>query len=74
MTPDEKPTIVSLDSHRRKRQDDNRKRQAEARKQAKARSSHERAINWRRVPLVLAVAAAFLVLSWLMRQAGGLFH
>jgi hypothetical protein len=77
MKPDVDPAIVSLETHRRKRQADERKREAERRKQARARpagANPERAINWRRVPLLLAVVVAFLVISWLLRQAGGLLN
>jgi hypothetical protein len=76
MKPDDDPAIVSLESHRRKRLADERKRQDASRKQAKARPTNqgERAINWSRVPLLVGVVAVFLLFSWLIRQAGGLFH
>lgn len=66
MKPDDHPTIVSLESHRRKRLADSRKRPA--------RPPHERAINWRKAPLVIAVFAAFMVISWLLHSAGSLLN
>ena len=65
----DEPTIVSLESHRRKRLEDSRKQAA-----ARARPPHERAINWRRAPVFLAAVALFMLVSWLLRYAGGLLH
>jgi hypothetical protein len=68
MNRNDEPTIVSLESHRRKRLADSRKRAG------KARPPGERAINWRRVPLFLAAAALLMLFSWLMRYAGAAMH
>jgi hypothetical protein len=60
--------IVSLETHRRRRQAEDRARV----KAARARPGHERAVNWRRVPLFVAVIVGFMILSWLFHAIGGL--
>ena len=68
MKRNDDPRIVSLESHRRKKLADSRKRAAAS------RPTHERAINWRRAPIFIGAVALFLVLSWLLRGASDLFH
>jgi hypothetical protein len=66
-------SVISLESHRRQRMAESRRKAAKA----KAGPSHERAINWRRAPLFLAAVALFMLFSWLVHYAGGLmtlFH
>lgn len=72
--PDE-PTVISLESARRRRQAEARRKPARA-PNVRRPAASEPAINWRRAPLFIALVLAFLALSWLIRQAGALspFH
>lgn len=64
-----RPTIVSLESHRRRRIAETREKAVQVRKARRA--SGERAINWRRVPLAIVVVIGFLAVSWAL---GRLLH
>lgn len=80
MMPDDQPTIVSLEQHRRRRQAEARKKQqqrAAATARRPAALPANKAINWRRVPALLAALALFMLFMWGVRQIGGLldpFH
>jgi hypothetical protein len=71
MKPSEEPRIVSLETHRRRRQAEGRqksqKKKAQPRPPVFGRQGHaERAINWRRVPLFAGLVILFMALSWLI--------
>jgi hypothetical protein len=72
MKPKGDPTIVSLETHRRRRVAETREKSVRARKaRAAAAVRGERAINWRRAPIALAVLALLLLLSWLIGRVAG---
>ena len=64
MKRNDEPTIVSLETHRRQRVAESRKKAAKPARPKGA--SGERAINWRKVPLALAAMAALMAVSWLI--------
>ncbi len=66
----DEPTVVSLESHRRRRQAESRKKPARPPVRAARPPGRERAINWRRAPLFLAALVLFFALSWLLHQVG----
>jgi len=77
MKPEPKPTIVSLEQHRRQREAAERKKKEASVAAAKARRTSQKAINWDRAPKFLAVVVLFFAAMWLIRQLGALvspFH
>lgn len=69
--PDDRSSrIVSLESRRRQKQAEDRARA----KAKKARPAHERAINWGRVPIFVAVVVAFMAISWLFHFVGAFLN
>lgn len=71
MKPEGEPTIVSLETHRRRRVAEIRAKAARAPKATPTAARGERAINWRRAPLALVALALFLLLSWLVGKIAG---
>jgi hypothetical protein len=71
MAPDDKPMIVSLETHRRRRVEETRKAKAAARKMRKTGVQGERAINWRRAPLALLALAFLMLAMWLVGRLTG---
>jgi len=79
MKPDDQPTIVSLEQHRRQRQAEARKKQQKqpAAVRHAAVGPAQKAVNWRRVPAFLAALVLLILFMWGVRQIGGLldpFH
>jgi hypothetical protein len=66
MTPDEKPTIVSLETHRRRRLAESRRNAVQARKAHGA--VREKAVNWRKVPKALLALALLLIVTLLIQR------
>jgi hypothetical protein len=73
MNRNDKPTIVSLETHRRQRVAASKAKAVQAKKAraAAAAARSERAVNWRRVPLALLAFAALLVAGWLVKRLMG---
>jgi hypothetical protein len=71
MKPEGPPTIVSLESHRRRKVAEVRDKAVKARKTRAFAASGERAINWRRAPLAIAAFLAFMAVSWIVGRLLG---
>lgn len=71
MKPEGPPTIVSLESHRRRKVAESREKAAKARKSRAAAHAGEPAVNWRRAPLAIGVFLALMAVMWLVGRLLG---
>jgi hypothetical protein len=76
MKRSEEPQIVSLETHRRRRQAEGRQKsqkKPQPRQPVFGRPGRvERAINWRRAPLFVGAVILFMALSWLIGRIAAL--